>query len=78
MNEKDGPAALPERLTCKEAARLLSAGLDRQLPEPERARLRLHLVICDACRNVEQQFDFLRRAMRELGRGDDGEAPPPR
>jgi anti-sigma factor RsiW len=60
----------PARLTCKQVARILSAGLDRELPETERARLRLHLVICDACRNVEQQFDFIRRAMRSLGRDD--------
>jgi hypothetical protein len=55
-------------LTCKEVARILSAGQDRALPEPERARLRLHLVVCGACHNVEQQFDFIRRAMRSLGK----------
>jgi hypothetical protein len=49
-------------------ARILSAGQDRALPEPERARLRLHLVVCGACHNVEQQFDFIRRAMRSLGK----------
>jgi predicted anti-sigma-YlaC factor YlaD len=56
---------------CKEVARLLSHGLDQELPSAERARLRLHLVICQACRNVEEQMQFLRRAMKQLGRGDE-------
>jgi hypothetical protein len=63
-----------EKLTCKEVSRIFSAGQDRELDPGERARLRLHLVICAACRNVEQQFDFLRRAMRQLGKND----PPKR
>lgn len=53
---------------CQEVSRLLSDGQDQRLPTKERARLRLHLVMCDTCRNVEAQFDFLRRAVRELGR----------
>ena len=56
--------------TCKEVSRILSQGLDHGLPATERVRLRMHLVICDACRNVERQFDFLRQALRR-------EPPPP-
>jgi hypothetical protein len=61
-------------LSCKEAARLLSEAQDHDLGTAERARLRLHLAVCAACRNVEQQFDFIRRAMRRLGKDghDDG------
>ena len=59
---------------CKEVSRLLSSGQDLQLPASERARLRLHLVICSACRNVEQQLAFLRRAIGQLGKT--GEPPP--
>lgn len=63
-----------EKLTCKEVARILSDGLDVDLPAPQRARLRLHMVVCEACRNVEQQFDLLRRLVRKAGPddGDDG------
>lgn len=61
-------------LNCKEASRLLSRENDEPLPAPERARLRLHLVVCDACRNVEEQLSFLRQAMRKLGRDE----PPER
>ena len=53
-----------EKLTCKEVARILSDGLDADMSPPQRARLRLHLVVCEACRNVEQQFDLIRRLMR--------------
>ncbi|MBL8340090.1 MAG: zf-HC2 domain-containing protein [Rubrivivax sp.] len=65
------PAPEPPALTCKEVARLLSDGQDRDLPAVERTRLKLHLAICTACRNVEQQFDFIRRAMKRLGAPDD-------
>ena len=54
-------------LSCKEASRLVSQGLDRDLGLAARARLRLHLAICEGCTNFKQQMDFLRRALRELG-----------
>jgi predicted anti-sigma-YlaC factor YlaD len=52
---------------CQEAARLISDRLDRELPPAERARLRLHLVLCHTCRGVNEQMQFLRRALRVLG-----------
>jgi Putative zinc-finger len=54
-------------LSCKEVSHLVSEGLDRRLGWWERARLRLHLAICDSCANFRKQMDFLRRAMREFG-----------
>ena len=65
-----------EKLTCKEVARILSDGLDAEMQPNERARLRLHMVICEACRNVEQQFDLIRRLVRKSGpdeRDDDAQ-----
>jgi len=53
-------------LSCKETTRLLSRGEDRKFAFSERIALRLHLVICDGCRNVNAQFKFLRSAMRKL------------
>ena len=55
-----------DELDCKVVSRLLSEGRDQSMPPAERARLRLHLVICSACRNVDAQFRFLREAMRKL------------
>jgi predicted anti-sigma-YlaC factor YlaD len=57
-------------LDCKEVSRLISNGLDETLPAPERARLRLHFVICETCRNVSEQMQFLRRAMRDMGKDE--------
>ena len=63
-----------EKLKCSDVARILSHGLDAELPPAQRARLRLHMVVCDACRNVEQQFGLLRRLVR---RDDPSEPPEP-
>lgn len=49
-------------LSCKEAARLMSQGLDRSLSLRERVGLRLHLLACYGCRNARQQLRFIRRA----------------
>ena len=53
-------------LSCKEVTRLVSQGEDRGLAIGERVALRLHLVICQGCRNVSRQLRFLRRALRRL------------
>jgi hypothetical protein len=57
-------------LDCKEVSRLISDGLEDTLPAAEQAQLRLHFVICQTCRNVDEQMDFLRRAMKQLGRDE--------
>ena len=62
-------------LDCKEMSRLISEAQDLTLPPAERARMRLHFVICETCRNVDEQMQFIRRAMRKLG--DDGLPPVP-
>jgi predicted anti-sigma-YlaC factor YlaD len=67
-----------EKLTCKEVARILSDGLDADMAPAERTRLRLHMVICEACRNVEQQFGLLRRLVRSEPSDDDGGDDPAR
>ena len=52
------------RLSCKEASRLISEGMDRRLSVPERIRLLLHVGICDACTKFTSQLAFLRRALK--------------
>jgi predicted anti-sigma-YlaC factor YlaD len=52
-------------LNCREATRLISDRLDRNLTATERVTLRLHLAICRACERADRQFAFLRRALRE-------------
>lgn len=57
-------------IDCKDVSRLISDGLDRELPPKERARLRLHFVICETCRDVNEQFSFIRTAMQRMSRED--------
>ena len=52
-------------LSCRQASRLISAKLDRELTSLERIALRLHLTICDVCPKVIRQFDQMRRSARE-------------
>ena len=53
-------------LSCEETTRLLSQGADRDLAFGERIALRVHLAICNGCRNVSAQFKFLRSAVQRL------------
>jgi hypothetical protein len=55
---------------CKETSQLLSQAQDRPLGFIERLRMRLHLAICDRCRRVSKQFDFLRAAVRRYRDGE--------
>jgi hypothetical protein len=48
--------------SCKEAARLQSAALDRKLTLLERFGLRFHLLLCKWCRRYGKQITFLRSA----------------
>lgn len=57
-------------LDCRQVARLISDDLEQPLDPAQRARVRLHFVLCSACRNVEEQMAFLRHAMRRLDRHD--------
>ncbi|GGC88079.1 zf-HC2 domain-containing protein [Undibacterium terreum] len=54
------------RLTCKEAHKIVSEGLDRDLGMFERTRLRLHLSVCDACTNFNGQMQTIRQAMKKM------------
>ena len=53
-------------LDCRALARLLSQSQDDAPPLAVRARMRLHLVTCQSCRNVDEQLRFIRTAMQEL------------
>jgi len=53
-------------LSCREATRLASQGLDRPLSFGERVRLRVHLAVCAGCTNFSRQAELLRRAVQHL------------
>jgi hypothetical protein len=52
-------------ITCKEASRALSQMQDGDLSYPLYLRIRLHLLLCDACTHFAQQLRFLHRAMQQ-------------
>ena len=62
------------RLSCKDASTLLSQAMDRELPLWVRVKLRLHLLICDACTNFSRQLQLIRRSLARLLE-DRGQAP---
>ena len=61
---------------CREVHRLVSEGMDRELTLIERTRMRLHLLVCEACTRFNGQMDFLRRAMRKLPLTDERDPQP--
>lgn len=57
-------------LSCREATRLLSEGLDRELPLRQRVSLRLHVMMCSACRAYGRQIEALSQLASKLFRSD--------
>lgn len=51
-------------LNCKEATHLLSEAQDRKLDLTERLPLKLHLALCQGCRNFDKQLHLLRAVTR--------------
>ena len=54
---------LTHMLSCREATRLLSQRQERALTTIENVKLRLHLIVCVACRRFARQLAFLRTAL---------------
>jgi putative zinc finger protein len=54
------------KINCKEASRLISQSMDERLSFGQRLRLRLHLLLCDACRNFKSNMQLLRRGVARL------------
>ena len=77
------PGAVWRRLhlPCREASRLASESLDRDLGAIDRLALRSHLLCCSACRRYRRQIGLLRDAMRQIAAraesGDDLDLPGP-
>lgn len=62
----------PLKLTCKESAALMLAREDHALTLTNRAALRLHLAICKACPQFENQLLTMRHAMKRWRAYTDG------
>lgn len=55
-------------LSCKQASRLISQSLDRQLSGRERFVLRFHLMICNVCSRFRKQLVLMRLAVQRMSR----------
>ena len=66
MSESNGPDV--ERISCKIAARLMSAKHDRVLTGEESASLEWHLMRCLNCARFDKQLDFLHRLAERYGK----------
>jgi hypothetical protein len=53
-------------LNCKEATKLASQSLDRELSFRERVGIKIHYILCRACRSFLKQIRFLRLASQLL------------
>lgn len=52
-------------VSCQEATRLSSLRMERRLSIKEWIDLRLHLIVCDLCKNFQQQISGLRILLRK-------------
>lgn len=52
--------------SCQKVAELVSQGMDEPLGRLDRFRLRMHISMCDNCRNVEQQMLRVRELSAHL------------
>jgi predicted anti-sigma-YlaC factor YlaD len=57
--------------TCREVHRLTSEGMDRELSLVERSRVRVHLVVCRACRTFTDQMALIRQSMKQFAPMED-------
>jgi len=73
-------------LKCQEVTRLYSEAQERRLTLTERAGLKLHVMMCEGCKNFGHQMLDLRRFARRYAQGENegdrisshpGDEPPP-
>ena len=66
--------------TCPEVVRILSMGMDKKLPLPNRIKLRIHFLMCSFCERYMKQLKYMRQVAREfpdkIGEASDAALPP--
>ena len=55
-------------LSCFKATQLISLSNERPLAFKEKAALRMHLLVCSACRNFEKNSATLSKSMVEFAK----------
>jgi hypothetical protein len=52
--------------TCPEVTRILSLGMDKELPLTTRIKLRIHFLMCSFCDRYAKQLKYMRTVSREF------------
>jgi hypothetical protein len=52
--------------TCPEVTRILSLGMDKELPLITRIKLRIHYLMCSFCERYAKQLKYMRTVAREF------------
>ena len=52
--------------TCPEVVRVLSLGMDKELPVRRRLKLRIHYLMCSFCERYAKQLHYMREVAREF------------
>jgi hypothetical protein len=52
--------------TCPEVIRILSLGMDKELPLLTRIKLRIHYLMCSFCKRYAKQLKYMRTVAREF------------
>src|SRR5438128_2359009 len=52
--------------TCPEVTRILSLGMDKELPVTTRIKLRVHYLMCSFCERYMKQLKYIRQVSREF------------
>src|SRR5881227_1684061 len=52
--------------TCPEVVRILSLGMDKELPLTTRIKLRIHYLMCSFCERYMKQLKYIRQVSREF------------
>ena len=52
--------------TCPEVIRILSLGMDKELPLTTRIKLRIHYLMCSFCERYAKQLNYMRQVSREF------------
>ena len=52
--------------TCPEVIRILSLGMDKELPLLTRMKLRIHFLMCSFCQRYMKQLKYMRHVAREF------------
>lgn len=62
---------------CHSVTEYISRSHEEELPLWQRLTVRMHLLVCNGCRNFERNSASLRDIMKHYGEADDGDSPAP-